>query len=219
MEHILSMIGLAKKAGQVEIGEEPVGSAARARHARVILVARDAAPSTVRRAMSFGQAGACLCLEVPFDKDQLGWALGRTSCAMVAVTDIGFAEAIVKKLALADPLRYGPAAERLALKAQRAMERREEMARHERNLRRGKRRPPREPELPPAPPAPPRPPRPEPPRMEPPRPIREAKPSRGPVPKNGPARKSAPPAERPRFSDARPVHKGKGSGRKPPKHK
>ena len=42
-EHILSMIGLAKKAGQVAIGEEPVGSAARAKDARVILVAQDAA--------------------------------------------------------------------------------------------------------------------------------------------------------------------------------
>ena len=29
MEKILSMIGLAHKAGRVEIGEEPVGSAAR----------------------------------------------------------------------------------------------------------------------------------------------------------------------------------------------
>ena len=98
-EHILSMIGLAKKAGQVEIGEEPVGSAARAKDARVILVAQDAAAGSVRRAMSFGQTGACLCLTVPFDKDQLGRALGRTSCAMAAITDIGFAEAIVKKLA------------------------------------------------------------------------------------------------------------------------
>ena len=35
-EHILSMIGLAKKAGQVAIGEEPVGAAARAKDARVI---------------------------------------------------------------------------------------------------------------------------------------------------------------------------------------
>ena len=45
-EHILSMIGLAKKAGQVAIGEEPVGSAARAKDARVILVAQDAAACT-----------------------------------------------------------------------------------------------------------------------------------------------------------------------------
>ena len=138
-EHILSMIGLAKKAGQVEIGEEPVGSAARAKDARVILVAQDAAAGSVRRAMSFGQTGACLCLTVPFDKDQLGRALGRTSCAMAAITDIGFAEAIVKKLAALDPERYAPAAQRLEVKALRAAQRRAEQAQHEKNLRRGKR--------------------------------------------------------------------------------
>ena len=125
-EHILSMIGLAKKAGQVAIGEEPVGSAARAKDARVILVAQDAAAGSVRRAMSFGQTGACLCLTVPFDKDQLGRALGRTSCAMAAITDIGFAEAIVKKLAALDPERYAPAAQRLEVKALRAAQRRAE---------------------------------------------------------------------------------------------
>ena len=129
-EHILSMIGLAKKAGQVAIGEEPVGTAARAKDARVILVAQDAAPGSVRRAMSFGQAGACLCLTVPFEKDRLGRALGRTSCAMAAVTDIGFAEAIVKKLAALEPERYAPAAERLEIKARRAAQRRAEQAQH-----------------------------------------------------------------------------------------
>ena len=30
-EHILSMLGLALKAGRVEVGEEPVGAAARAK--------------------------------------------------------------------------------------------------------------------------------------------------------------------------------------------
>ncbi len=139
-EHILSMIGLAKKAGQVEIGEEPVGSAARAKDARVILVAQDAAAGSVRRAMSFGQTGACLCLTVPFDKDRLGRALGRTSCAMAAITDIGFAEAIVKKLAALDPERYAPAAQRLEVKALRAAQRRAEQAQHEKNLRRGKKK-------------------------------------------------------------------------------
>ena len=141
-EHILSMIGLAKKAGQVAIGEEPVGSAARAKDARVILVAQDAAAGSVRRAMSFGQTGACLCLTVPFDKDQLGRALGRTSCAMAAITDIGFAEAIVKKLAALDPERYAPAAQRLEVKALRAAQRRAEQAQHEKNLRRSRKSPP-----------------------------------------------------------------------------
>ena len=140
MEHILSMIGLAKKAGRVEIGEEPVGSSARSKHARVILVASDAAAGSVRRAYAFAQTGACLCLTIPADKDALGRALGRSSCAMVAVTDVGFADAIVKKLAAMDPEHYEQASQRLQIKARRAMERREEQARHEKNLRRGKKR-------------------------------------------------------------------------------
>jgi ribosomal protein L7Ae-like RNA K-turn-binding protein len=138
MEKILSMIGLAKKAGRAEIGEEPVGAAARAKKARVILLASDAAPSSRRRAASFAEAGSTLLLTVPADKDQLGHVLGRTSVAMAAITDIGFAEAIVKKLAELDSETYSAAAEQLAVKARRAMERRQEQARHEKKLRRGK---------------------------------------------------------------------------------
>ena len=40
------------------------------------------------------------------DKDALGRAVGRSSCAMLAVTDIGFAEAIARKLAEGDE-RFG----------------------------------------------------------------------------------------------------------------
>ena len=46
---ILHLIGLAKKAGKLEIGEEPVGAACRARQAKLVLLAADAAPNTFRR--------------------------------------------------------------------------------------------------------------------------------------------------------------------------
>ena len=146
MEKILSMIGLAHKAGRVEIGEEPVGSAARAKKARIILVAGDAAASSVRRAMGFANTGSCLCLVIPASKEELGRALGRTSCAMAAITDMGFADAIAKKLAALDPQRFGSAAERMAVKAQRARERKLEQLAHEKNVRMGKKRPPKPPE-------------------------------------------------------------------------
>ena len=96
-EHLLSTLGLALRAGAVAVGEEPVGAAARAKKARVIFTARDAAASSVRRAYSFGRAGSCLCLPFPADKETFGRALGRTSVAMCAVTDIGFAQSLVKK--------------------------------------------------------------------------------------------------------------------------
>ena len=141
MDKLLNLIGLAKKAGKLEAGEEPVGAAARARHARLILIASDAADNTRRRAKHFGDAGECICLEIPATKDELGRALGRTSCAMAALTDVGFAEAAAKKLAEADEAHYGEAARRLAIKAQRAAERRAELRQHEKNLREGRKKP------------------------------------------------------------------------------
>ena len=94
---ILHRLGLAKKAGRLEIGEEPVGAAARAHQARVLLLAADAAPTTVRRAAHFGEAGGALWLKMPFTKAELGEQLGRSSCAMLAVTDFGFAAALAER--------------------------------------------------------------------------------------------------------------------------
>ena len=113
---------------------------------------------------------------------------------MVAVTDVGFADAIVKKLAVMDPEHYEQASQRLQIKARRAMERREEQARHEKTLRRGKKRT--------APPEPPQP------VQEPPREAAKEKPRR-------PARpgRRRPAAPQQRFAGSRPVKKGKGSGR------
>lgn len=200
-EHILSMLGLALKAGRVEVGEEPVGAAARAKKARVIFVAQDAAPSSVRRAQSFARTGSTLCVTLPADKDALGRSLGRSSVAMCAVTDIGFAESLVKKLAALDSETYQDAADTLAIKAKRARERKEEQLRHEKNLRQGKKRvhaeKPAEPE--PAPPA---------------RPAakRPSRPSSARRRAERPKRRTEPPDRR--FAGSLPVKKGKGS-RKP----
>lgn len=203
MEKILSMIGLAHKAGRVEIGEEPVGSAARAKKARIILVAGDAAASSVRRAMGFANTGSCLCLVIPASKEELGRALGRTSCAMAAITDMGFADAIAKKLAALDPQRFGSAAERMAVKAQRARERKLEQLAHEKNVRMGKKRPPKPPE------------KSEPPEKEQRHPPREKSSSRPDKRERSAAARTRQKAQaRTRFQGSRPVKKGKGSERK-----
>ena len=137
MDNILHMVGLAMKAGRLEVGEEPVGAACRARDCRLILVARDAADNSFRRVRHFADAGQCLWVSVPYTKEELGQAVGRTACAMAAVTDIGFAEAIGRKLAALDPEKYALTAEKLHVKAERAAQRRKEQQAHERNVRRG----------------------------------------------------------------------------------
>ena len=140
--NILNMFGLALRAGRLEVGEEPVGAVCRARDCRLIIVARDAADNTFRRVRHFADAGQCLWISVPFTKEELGFAVGRTSCAILGVTDIGFAEAIAKKLAAVDPEKFTQTAQQLSVKAQRAAQRRKEQQSHEKNLRAGgKKRP------------------------------------------------------------------------------
>ena len=138
---ILHLLGLARKAGKIELGEEPVGAACRARYAKLVLLASDAAANTRRRCAHFGEAGNVLWLEIPYTKEELGFQFGRGSCAMLALTDSGFAASIVEKLAARDPEHYAPAAEQLRIKADRVLQRQREKRQHEKNLREGKRKP------------------------------------------------------------------------------
>lgn len=137
----LHLLGLARKAGRIEVGEEPVGAACRARKAKLLLLACDAADNTARRAEHFAQAGNTLCVRVPFTKEQMGGAVGRASCAMAALTDAGMAASFLKKLAAADPGRYREAAEALDTKAQKVLQRQREQRQHEKNLAKGKQKP------------------------------------------------------------------------------
>lgn len=123
---LLGLIGLAHKAGRTQVGEEPVSIAARTRKARLILVAADSADNTRRKADSLAEAGGCPCLLLPFSKEELGGAVGRSSCALMALTEVGFAASITKKLAAADPDTYAEAAQRLGGKAQKTYRRQKE---------------------------------------------------------------------------------------------
>jgi len=141
MRKILGLLGLAKKAGRVEIGEEPVSAAARAKQARLILVASDAAENSARRAGRFAETTATAWAVIPATKAELGGSLGRTACAMVALTDAGFAAAVAKALAQLDAERYGELAKTLEVKAERVVQRKREKRRHEKNMRSGKYKP------------------------------------------------------------------------------
>lgn len=141
MDNLIPFLGLMNKAGKLAIGEEPVGTACRAKRARLIIMASDAASNTQRRAAHFAQAGQCPCITIPLDKGQLGNALGRSSCAMAAISDVGFAAALMKKLAPSDPDAYGSILEALDQKAAKTLQRQKEQRAHEKNLQRGKKKP------------------------------------------------------------------------------
>lgn len=98
MDKVLSLLGLAKKAGRLAPGEEAASAAARGHGARLMLLAEDAAEHTKRRMRSSAERGGCPLLTLPADKETLGRALGQGSCAALAVTDAGFAAAVMKKI-------------------------------------------------------------------------------------------------------------------------
>jgi ribosomal protein L7Ae-like RNA K-turn-binding protein len=138
MHKALNYLSLARKAGLIELGEEPVGGAARAGHARLILVARDASDHTWRRAKSYAAGTDQQCISVPFTKDELGMAIGRTSLAIAAFTDPAMALAFVK--ALDDQEKYAQVRQELETRSGKLRQRRAEAKAHERNVRMGKRR-------------------------------------------------------------------------------
>lgn len=136
MHKALNYMSLARKGSRIELGEEPCGAAARAGHARLIIVATDASPHTWRRAKSYAAGTDQQCLKVPFTKDELGEAIGRSSLAMAAFTDPALALAFVK--ALDGQEEYREVLENLDAKAKKAKQRQDEARAHQRNVRTGK---------------------------------------------------------------------------------
>ena len=136
MDKALSVLALARKGGIAELGEEPVGGAARGGKAYVILVAKDASDHTWRRAMSFAAGTEQQCVRLPWTKDQLGAAIGRDTLAIAAITDVQMALALVAALPQEESNK--PALEVLTAKAAKAKQRQQEAKAHRRNLRRGK---------------------------------------------------------------------------------
>ena len=134
----LNYLALARKAGLAELGEEPVGAVARIGKAYVILVAGDASDHTWRRAKSYAAGTDQQCIRLRCTKEEMGFAIGRTSLAIAAITDVQLALALVT--ALEQPEAYRQALEVLSQKAQKARKRQAEAKAHQRNLRKGKKK-------------------------------------------------------------------------------
>ncbi len=135
---MLHMIGMAKRAGRLEIGEEPVSTACHGHHARLVLVASDTAENSLRRVAQFAEMGNAPLVPLPCTKGELGMALGRASCAMIAITEVGFASAVMKQLIRLEPDRYTEVAQRLESKATKTHRRQKEKRARQKELQRSK---------------------------------------------------------------------------------
>ena len=105
MDKSLSYLALARKAGLAELGEEPTCNASGSGKAVLIVVASDASDHTWRKAKSLVAEKDQQLIRLPYTKDEMGFAIGRTSLAIAAITDCGISASLVE--ALGQPEQYG----------------------------------------------------------------------------------------------------------------
>ena len=96
-DKILSLIGLAVKAGRCISGEVMTESETKSGKAKLVIVARDASDNTKKKFRDM-----CKFYRVPIcfygDKDTLGHAMGKEFRASLAILDEGFADGIQREL-------------------------------------------------------------------------------------------------------------------------
>ena len=98
---ILSLIGLATKAGRTVSGEFSTEKEVKSGRAALVIVADDASDNTKKKFKNM-----CEFYEVPIyfykDKDTLGHAMGKEFRASLAILDEGFAKEIMKQMKTED---------------------------------------------------------------------------------------------------------------------
>ena len=128
MAEPLGILGLARKAGALELGTEFSGAAARAKKARLLVIAADASANTRARAEHYAERGKVRLLPLPYTMTELGAACGQNAAAVLAFTDAGLAAAFVKALHDRDPEPYAAALSELTAKSEKLLKRRRETA-------------------------------------------------------------------------------------------
>ena len=94
----INTLGLMRKAGAIEPGQDRALASAKAGKAKVILLSSDA-PERARRNAEFAAEGrkSLKTVSAPWTNEEISRALGINSCSMLAVTDRGFADVLLKE--------------------------------------------------------------------------------------------------------------------------
>ena len=139
-DKILGLLGLMRRANALAVGTDNAADAVRAGKAKLLLLSADVADNARRRAENVSNGRRVLLLPVHYTRAELASALGVGDCSMAAVTEIGFANALMKALAAAVPERYGEAAAEIGRRFEKTARRRKEKTERAVSQRNGKRR-------------------------------------------------------------------------------
>lgn len=92
---ILGLLGLATAGGRIAPGDTAVRDAIFRGKAQLVVLARDCGENTKEKFVRLCSEKEITCIEM-FDKETIGKAIGKEGKAVIALTDRGFAEAVMK---------------------------------------------------------------------------------------------------------------------------
>ena len=89
-----SMLGLAKRAGQAALGATAAEAAVKSGEAKLVVISESASGNTSKKFKNM-----CAFYEVPSyvygGKEDLGKAVGKEECSVLAILDEGFSKAVL----------------------------------------------------------------------------------------------------------------------------
>lgn len=91
---LLSMLGLARRAGKLESGFDAAVIAAREGKAALLLAARDISEKTFKNLRFEAEKAGIPAVRIPADMEEISRACGRKA-GVQALTDRGFAKAVL----------------------------------------------------------------------------------------------------------------------------
>ena len=130
-DRILGLIGMMRKASALVIGEDRVSEAVQQGRVKILMIPSDAGDSVRKYATHIVGNRRLQMIELPYQTEMLSAAVGLSNCQIAAVTDLGFAKAVISMLVKQNPGRYKTEAESI----NRRFEKRERRKREKPGLR------------------------------------------------------------------------------------
>jgi ribosomal protein L7Ae-like RNA K-turn-binding protein len=93
-EKLLHLLGIARRAGRLSLGNEAAVEALRKGHTRLILFASDLSPRTIGGVEFAAKEEGVAAVQINATMDEISMALGKRT-GVVAVNDSGFAKKLL----------------------------------------------------------------------------------------------------------------------------
>ncbi len=112
-DRILGLIGIMRRASALVIGKDRVSEAVQQGRVKILMIPSDVGNSDREFAVRVSANRNLEIIELPDRTKILSAAVGLSNCRIAAVTDLGFAKAMVDMLAEQFPGKYQSEADRI----------------------------------------------------------------------------------------------------------